>query len=205
VHGAAARELRRHQLEPVLVLSKESGDDRSRIEMSLDIQETLLQDTPRLDSYIVASGDSDLHPIFRRLREAGRKVTLASLRQAASRDMARSAGNVVWMDDLLSLNEETESEINFEEHDWTPFIELLVSLEGNLEFVGMNYLIRRVMDRTNCGHSDLRRKQDIINYAQNTEMIEVYQVDNKEEGGDPVSACRLRRDHPVVQRVLEAE
>jgi hypothetical protein len=202
-HGPAARDLHRQHLDPVLVLGDDSGEGGTTVRMVMDVIESLFRRGPVPDLYIVASPSREIQPALRKLRETGKEVILASVREAANHDLARRADRIAWLDDLLALHGEPEGEIDFETYDWAPFVRLLDSLSTNLEFVGLNYVIRRVMDRTNCGHSELRRKQDIVNFAQNSGIIEVYQVENKEEGGDPVSACRLRKEHPIVSRVLE--
>jgi len=204
VHGGAARDLHRQYIDPVLVMASESGEEGATVRMVMDVVDSLLRRGRAPDVYVIASGAREIQPLLRRLRESGKEVVLAGLREAVGRDLVRRADRVVWLDDSLAAREEPEGEIDFEKYDWQPFVRLLDSLEANLEFVGLNYLIRRVLDRTNCGYTELRRRQDIINFAQNSAIIEVYQVGNKDEGGDPVSACRLLRDHPVVARALEA-
>jgi hypothetical protein len=201
--GTAARDLHNQHLDPVLVLGDDAGEGGTTIRMVMDIVESLHRRGPVPDLYIVASTEQEVQPALRKLRESGKEVILASLREAVNHDLARRADRIAWLDDLLALQGEPEGDIDFEMYDWAPFVRLLDSLAANLEFVGLNYVIRRVMDRTNCGYSELRRKQDIINFAQNSGIIEVYQVENKEEGGDPVSACRLHKEHPIVSRVLE--
>jgi hypothetical protein len=202
-HGPASRDLHRQNLDPVLAIGSECGPGGATVRMSVDVVESLFHRGRAPDLYILASGDSELQAVVRRLREAGKEVVLACFREAAGRDLVRRADRTVWLDDLLLPREEPEGEIDFETYDWGPFARLLDSLSANLEFVGLNYLIRRVMDRANCGHADLRRKQDLINFAQTSGIIEVYQVANKDEGGDPVSACRLNKEHPIVGRLLE--
>jgi len=204
-HGGAARDLRRNRVEPILVLPKESGDSRAGMELALDVHTTLFEGPP-LGLYVLVSGDTDLHPLLLRLREAGCEVVLASTREAAGRELVQGAESVAWLDDLLDLQSGREEEpLDVESYNWGPFVRLLDVLEGNLEFIGLNYLIRRVLDRGNCGYSDMRRKQEVVNAAQGMGIIDVYQVENKEQAGDPVSACRLVRDFPVVERHLTPE
>lgn len=201
VYPLAARDFRRRRIEPVLALSKESGESRTCMELALDAQATLFGG-PDLDTYVLASGDTHLQPVLRRLRESGRRIVLASTREAAGREMVQGSDRVIWLEEVPDFPVGEEEAFEVEAYDWGPFVRLLHGLETNLEFVGLNYLIRRVLDRNNCGYSDLRRKQEVINAAQAMGLIEVYQVENKEEGGDPVSACQLVPDHPVVERHL---
>lgn len=197
-----ARDMRRNQIEPILALAKESGDSRSGVEMGLDISGSLV-DMPPVETYMIASGNSDLHPVLRRLREAGRRIVLLGIRDAVGRELVGASDRVLWLDDQMDFEGMEPDEFDLESYDWGPFVRLLESLEQNLEFIGLNYLIRRVLDRSNCGFSDLRRKQDVVNAAQEMGIIDVYQVENKDQMGDPVSACQLDYDHPIVAENIE--
>lgn len=93
-------------------------------------------------------------------------------------------------------------EPEFEDYDWTAFISLIDELEQRLPFVGVRYLVNKVLAPHNSGVSDPRIKRDLINQAVDDGLIEMYQVGNVDNRTDPVTACRLDRESSLVQEVL---
>ncbi|MCU0726623.1 MAG: NYN domain-containing protein [Planctomycetes bacterium] len=197
------REFRRRMIEPRLVLTKENGDDRTDITMSLDALETLY-DEPAIDVYVIASGDSDFHDLLQRLRRRGKRIVVCGARSDTGRELIRSADKYVPLDDLLGVRPARASApVDWEAYDWTGFVRLIRDLSRKLTFVGLRYVATKVLNPHNCGLSDRTQKQELLNRAIDLGIIEAYQVDNIEEGGDPVSACRLSPDHPVVREALQ--
>lgn len=92
--------------------------------------------------------------------------------------------------------------LDFARYDWTRFVTLLDELEHRLPFVGVRYLVNKVMGPRNVGVDDPRLKRDLINRAVDDGVLEMYEVGNLEGRGDPVTACRLDRASPVVVAVL---
>jgi hypothetical protein len=93
---------------------------------------------------------------------------------------------------------------NFESYDWTGFVSLIDELEERLPFVGVRYLVNKVLGPHNCGVDNPRIKRDLINEAVDEGLIELYAVGNVNDRTDPVTACRLDRHNEVVQEVLSA-
>jgi hypothetical protein len=93
-------------------------------------------------------------------------------------------------------------EIDFPRYDWRPFVGLIDELEQRLPFVGVRYLVNKVLGPHNCGIDDPRLKRDLINRAVDDGLIEMYPVGNVGDRADPVTACRLDRAHPIVVEVL---
>ncbi len=87
---------------------------------------------------------------------------------------------------------------DFSDYDWGGFISLVDELEQRLPFVGVRYLVNKVLAPHNCGISDPHIKRDLINEAVDEGMIEMYTVGNVNERTDPVTACRLDRENPLV-------
>ncbi|MFO0931527.1 MAG: hypothetical protein U1E39_02320 [Planctomycetota bacterium] len=79
---------------------------------------------------------------------------------------------------------------------------LVDELEHRLPFVGVRYLVNKVMGPRNAGIEDPRQKRELINRAVDDGVLEMYEVGNVEGRGDPVTACRLDRASPVVVRFL---
>ena len=87
-------------------------------------------------------------------------------------------------------------------YDWTGFIRLVRDLDRKLDFVGLRYVATKVLNAHNCGLTDRAQKQELLNRAIDDGIIVPYRVDNIEEGGDPVSACRLNPENDVVRETL---
>ena len=199
------REFRRRQIEPRLVLTKENGDDRTDITMSLDALETLYAD-PGIDVYVVASGDSDFHDLLQRLRRRGKRIVVCGARSDTGRELIRGADKYIALDDLLGVRTgRTTQPSDWGTYDWTGFIRLIRDLDKKLNFVGLRYVATKVLNPHNCGLSDRGQKQELLNRAIDSGIILPYQVENIEEGGEPVSACRLNGDNPLVVDVLSRE
>ena len=94
------------------------------------------------------------------------------------------------------------TESDFEGYDWTSFVKLIDELEERLPFVGVRYLVNKVLGPHNCGIDDPRIKRDLMNEAVDEGLIEMYTVGNVNERTDPVTACRLDRENEVVQAIL---
>jgi uncharacterized LabA/DUF88 family protein len=199
------REFRRRQIEPRLVLTKENGDDRTDITLSLDAIETLYRQ-PELDVYVIVSGDSDFHDLLQRLRRAGRRVVVCGARSDTGRELIRGADRFIPLEELLGVKtNRAASPVRWDEYDWSGFIVLIRDLDRKLNFVGLRYVATKVLNPHNCGLSDRGQKQELLNRAIDQLIIEPYQVENIEEGGEPVSACRLNVEHQLVREVLDQE
>jgi hypothetical protein len=97
----------------------------------------------------------------------------------------------------------TESE--FGDYDWGGFIGLIDELEQRLPFVGVRYLVNKVLGPHNCGIDDPRIKRDLMNEAVDEGLIEMYTVGNVNDRTDPVTACRLDRHNELVVEILGPE
>ncbi len=73
---------------------------------------------------------------------------------------------------------------------------LVDELEQRLPFVGVRYLVNKVMGPRNAGLEDPRQKRELINRAVDDGVLEMYEVGNVEGRDDPVTACRLDRASP---------
>lgn len=94
--------------------------------------------------------------------------------------------------------------LDFGTYDWAPFVRLMDDLEHRLPFVGVRYLVNKVLAPRNCGLDDPRQKRDLLNKAVDDGLLEMYEVGNLEGRGDPVTACRLDRQNPSVVAILGA-
>jgi hypothetical protein len=94
------------------------------------------------------------------------------------------------------------TEPTFDDYDWSRFVRLIDELEQRLPFVGVRYLVNKVLGPHNCGIEDPRIKRDLINQAVDEGLIEMYTVGNVNDRTDPVTACRLDRRSGIVVDVL---
>ena len=95
--------------------------------------------------------------------------------------------------------------IDFANYDWAAFIKLIDELEHRLPFVGVRYLVNKVLGPRNCGVDDPGVKRDLINRAVDDGVLEMYEVGNVGERRDPVTACRLDRKSAQVIAVIGAD
>ena len=94
-------------------------------------------------------------------------------------------------------------EPDFTEYEWTGFVRLIDELEERLPFVGVRYLVNKVLAPHNCAIADPRLKRDLINEAVDRGIIELYTVGNLDQRLDPVTACRLDRNNTLVGELLD--
>lgn len=97
------------------------------------------------------------------------------------------------------------AEPDFSEYEWSHFVQLIDELEERLPFVGVRYLVNKVLGAHNCGIDDPRLKRDLINQAVDEGIIELYTVGNVDDRLDPVTACRLDRKNDIVLSVIGEE
>ena len=81
---------------------------------------------------------------------------------------------------------------------------MIDELEHRLPFVGVRYLVNKVLAMHNCGIDDPRLKRDLINRAVEEGMIEMYPVGNVGDRADPVTACRIDRASEGVIAIIGA-
>ena len=94
------------------------------------------------------------------------------------------------------------NEPDFSSYEWSHFVQLIDELEERLPFVGVRYLVNKVLGAHNCGIDDPRLKRDLINQSVDEGIIELYTVGNVDDRLDPVTACRLDRKNDVVLTVI---
>ncbi len=132
---------------------------------------------------------------FRTERNGGTSRPQSAGRAARGRREERDRGARDFSQSLLR-------EPDFEDYDWTRFVRLIDELEQRLPFVGVRYLVNKVLGPHNCGIEDPRIKRDLINQAVDEGLIEMYAVGNVNDRTDPVTACRLDRENEIVVEVL---
>jgi hypothetical protein len=201
---ADPRPFRRQQMDPRLVLPDEEGESRAWLVLALDALEALLAE-PRIDTFVLAGASPEFEELLRRIRKSDRRIVLCSAGLSSPPELAPLADRRIRLEEVQgSPDPEGEGAIRFEQYDWTPFIRALDMHEKRMEFIGIGLLLKKILDARNCGTSSYNGKREIFEKAKECGIIEIYTVPNIDEGGDPVSACRLNRAHEMVRRELDA-
>jgi hypothetical protein len=180
--------LRADGSEVVLVASESATADEMRAEADQFVSFEDVMEGKDLEPLAVRS--------FRGDRASGQRPAAGrsggrSRRYEEGRDRGRDYGHAPLL-----------TEPDFEDYDWSRFVRLIDELEQRLPFVGVRYLVNKVLGPHNCGIEDPRIKRDLINQAVDEGLIEMYTVGNVNDRTDPVTACRLDRENDVVVGVL---
>lgn len=219
-----AKELRRCGLEARLTQEDGEGSSPESVAMLLDGSEALYRG-PALDAVVLVTDDAQLSELVRRLRRRGASVTVVCPADLTDAEPARSADRALSIDALLAADFDASPAsdmgrigrepparpraplapvLDLDDYDWTRLVVLLRDLEAKMPFVGMRWLKNKVLGPHNVGVASMNDKQALLNRAVDDGLIETYRVGNREEAGDPVTACRLMREHPLVKELLEA-
>ncbi|MTI12956.1 NYN domain-containing protein [Sansalvadorimonas verongulae] len=92
-----------HNYHPV------SGKNSSDIQLTVDVMETAMR-LSDIDWFVLATGDSDFSPLFRRLREMGKEVIGVGPRSPLSDSVKTSCTRYIYTDAVDSKDEETQQE-----------------------------------------------------------------------------------------------
>jgi len=85
---------------------------------------------------------------------------------------------------------------------WSKFVRLVNSLEATLPFVGLLYLRDTIMPSYRLGGASRDDRFAYLEMARESDIIEVYEMDNPMRPGTPMSCVRLKRDNDIVSEVL---
>ncbi len=92
-----------HNYHPV------AGKNSSDIQLTVDVMESALR-LADVEWFVLATGDSDFSPLFRRLREMGKEVIGVGPRSPLSESVKTSCTRYIFTDAPESLDEDTRSE-----------------------------------------------------------------------------------------------
>lgn len=220
-----ARELRRFGCDARLTVEDGEGSVPESIAIAFDIA-LAMGTNQEADSLVLVTDDAQLGEVVRRIRRSGRYVVAVVPSSLSDQEPANTADRQVSVESLLAGEISLEpaptwgsaargssrrsaapfqaAPLNLDTYDWTRFVVLLRDLEERMPFVGMRWLKNKVIGPHNVGVSSVADKQLLLNRAVDDGLVETYRVGNREEGGEPVTACRLIREHPVVKEILAA-
>jgi len=222
------RELRRIGAEARPTSEEGEGSAPESIAIALDAAEAMGAG-PAVEVVLLASDDAQLAELVRRLRRHGRYVVAVVPAAFSAQEPARGADRAVAVEALLAGSVEPEviaapeqggrpprrereprppraplPPLDLENHDWTRLVLLMRDLEAKMPFVGMRWLKNKVIGPHNVGAASLADKQALLNKAVDLGILETYRVGNRDEGGEPVTACRLLRENDRVRGILIA-
>lgn len=80
------------------------GKNSADIQIVVDVMEYLAR-IPDLEWFVLATGDSDFSPLFRRLRELGKSVVGVGPRSALSEAVKKSCNRFIYIDEKCTLND----------------------------------------------------------------------------------------------------
>lgn len=221
VNGDDARELKRVGCEVRLTSEDGEGSAPESIAIALDAMEAACRG-PFIDSVVLVTDDAQLGELVRRLRRHGRYVAAVTPAGFTQEEPARSADRAISIEALLQGSIEPDigfdgsrtgarqgrvasaQTIDFVSYDWTRLVLLMRDLESRMPFVGMRWLKNKVIGPHNVGAETIADKQLLLNRAVEEGLIETYRVGNRDESGDPVTACRLVRASDRVHAILES-
>jgi uncharacterized LabA/DUF88 family protein len=193
-------ELQRKSVEPRHVFSKSVSEsirkNAADIELSLDALE-LMYTRDDIDTYILVCGDRDLIQLIRKLHTRNKRVVVFGVSRTTSNDLVMFADAFTQIEGLLGIAPVRAVQTQHSSRsDMAMLIQRLDTLEeGNLPFVGLKMLINRLL--TGIGDP-----QALINQAIGEEIVATYSVPNPYKPEFPTTACRLNREHPLVQKVI---
>jgi len=222
-----AKDLKRAGCEVRLTSEDGEGSAPESIAIALDAMEAVCRG-PFIDAVVVVTDDAQLGELVRRLRRQGRYVAVVTPASFSSEEPARSSDRSVTMESLLLDGVSVDmaptgdahtaprplasrpprppsgQTIDFATYDWTRLILLMRDLEAKMPFVGMRWLKNKVIGPHNVGAETIADKQLLLNRAVDDGLLETYRVGNRDETGDPVTACRLVRANEKVKAILDA-
>jgi hypothetical protein len=222
-----AKELRRLGCDARRTSEDGEGSAPESIALALDAAEGLAAG-PQVDTVVLVTDDAQLAELVRRLRRQGRFVIAVMPQALVAQEPARTADRTISVEALMAGNAAAEPlatveparprtaereatprrsaapPLDLETYDWTRLVVLLRDLEAKMPFVGMRWLKNKVLGPHNVGVSGIGEKQTLLNRAVDDGLVETYRVGNRDEAGEPVTACRLLREHEKVISILTA-
>lgn len=195
-------ELQRRSVEPRHVYSLSSEDGRRKnaadIELSLDALE-LVYTREDIDHFVIVCGDRDMIQVIKKLHTRRKKVFIVGVDRTTSKDLKQFADGYSTVESILSIDAETTVGGALVTPDIAYLIRKIDCMEqSRMAFVGLRLVTTRIL-------SNLADPQGLVSRAINDGILETYKVPNPMNTDFPTTACRLNREHPFVQEILELQ
>lgn len=186
--------------QPVLVLTKESGPDRSDMEMALDAFQMLLTQQ-EIDAFVFVSGDADFRAVIRRIRGRGKKAFVAAFSVNMARELMGEADGTYALDARLGYAPSPVASGTPPELDVERVVRALDDVSKRLSFVHLSYFRDRVMTSEMGAGDDAGPRNTALTALIKTGILRAGKQPNREGTGE-ITTLELIRDHPVVIEAL---
>jgi len=198
--GHLARAFRERAVEPRMVVADPAHAGAIELNLSLDVIQTLAS-TPTIDVYVLVSRSCPLHEVTLRLRRADRRITLVRPQATGPECLDIDEEPACAENDEWSVASAARFDVS--SFDWEPFVRLVDDLERSMPFVGFGWLLKKKLNHDNCGCATSHARQGLMDRAVKDGLLALYKVNNIDDRADPVTACRLNRESPLVRRHVD--
>lgn len=200
-------------VEPRHVVTKTAHEylkGSTDIELSLDILETMYN-YPHITDFLFVSGDSDLRHVIKRLQKQGKNLRLLGFRSHTSQFLIEMVSEFVSLDkypNIMRKVTQTEKEKMTLSLLSNKYVRTIIGHVDRLEkmndkdFIGLNYLRKRLIDYYQDSVTEI---SDALTHCIDYEILNIYQVPNPNDPKHPTRACKLNKDNPTVQYILNYE
>jgi uncharacterized protein (TIGR00288 family) len=191
-----SRLYQRAGFQPMLVLRKESGSDRSDMEMALDAHEILLGESD-IDGFLFVTGDADFLAVLRRVRRKSRKAFVAGFSVTMARELLGEADQPFAIDARMGLIAGRVPEAIPEGLDVARLIRALDNVLSRLPFVHYRYFRDQIITADMGAGDDPNTRNTTLSSLINQGVLALGKQPNR-DGTSLVNTLELVRDHPVV-------
>jgi uncharacterized protein (TIGR00288 family) len=153
-----------HSFHPV------SGKNSADIQLTMDVLENAIRVTD-IEQIVLATGDSDFSPLFRRLREMGKQVLGVGPRSPLSESVKSSCTRYIYTD--IAEEQDAQSELS----EVRALIEEL--LEANAEPMPLSAIKNTLMTRDNAFDERSWGYPNFSAFMRNIPNLDIYQAENK--------------------------
>lgn len=153
-----------HSFHPV------SGKNSADIQLTMDVLENAIR-VSDIEQIVLATGDSDFSPLFRRIREMGKEVLGVGPRSPLSESVKSSCTRYIYTDIV------EEQDAQYELSEVTALIEEL--LEANAEPMPLSAIKNTLMTRDNAFDERCWGYANFSAFMRDVPNIEIFQAENK--------------------------
>ena len=153
-----------HSFHPV------SGKNSADIQLTMDVLENAIRVTD-IEQIVLATGDSDFSPLFRRLREMGKEVLGVGPRSPLSESVKSSCTRYIYTD--IAEEQDAQSELS----EVRALVEEL--LEANAESMPLSAIKNTLMTRDNAFDERSWGYPNFSAFMRDIPNLDIYQAENK--------------------------
>ena len=137
--------------------------------------------------------------VIKKLHTRRKKVFIVGVDRTTSKDLKQFADGFSTVEAILSIDAETKVGEAIVTPDIAYLIRKIDCMEqSRMAFVGLRLVTTRILN-------NLTDPQGLVSRAINEGILETYKVPNPLNIEFPTTACRLKREHPFVQEILNVQ